>query len=136
MLFRTCLEILIIINRVFNVYPSIIIILLLIYLNMFCVQEAPIHVIRDFEIGNLRRIVHSNAILLKLGYWNDLRHPNIKYNIQFRRRFLECENEWDIALSTRSTISLNYFATMKMLGNNKTLIIYKAGFISQLVQFP
>ena len=31
---------------------------------MFCVQEA----IRDFEIGNLRRIVHSNAILLKLGY--------------------------------------------------------------------
>ena len=135
MLFRTFLEILIIIYRVFNVYPSIIIILLLIYHNMFCVQEAPIH---DawFEIGNLRRIVHSNAILLKLEYWNDLRHPNIKYNIQFRRRSLECENEWDIALSTRSTISLNYFATMKMLGNNKTLIIYKAGFISQLVQFP
>ena len=34
---------------------------------MFCVQEVPIDVIRDFEIGNLRRIVHSNAILLKLG---------------------------------------------------------------------
>lgn len=26
---------------------------------MFCVQEAPIHVIRDFVIGSLRRIVHS-----------------------------------------------------------------------------